>query len=835
MNALATEPMIAEIPDSHHCSAAARFAQTLAGVCGKITPVWPLDDYVAMNPYAGFADQTLIQCHQSFRRFCDGTLLMPMHYYAAQFSEGKVTRSDIAEAIRQTEESLVDSSELPSLAEIVFTLNQSLRRQASVIEFGTKNEPPEGRWGTAIIEEISRHCSAHYDQGQATWASPFRSRSLYDAWREMMKLDRKFEWMGVSQFRQFVSELPDDPADAILALLIRLNVPESQWESFLLSRAFTVPGWSAWAKYQGVMAERSGGIADEDLIGLLAIRLAYDTALGHPISYCDHLRSEPASADVWVRTILLRATEIAIQNRILESIKQARLERPLSTVSNAASIDPATSDTAKATNPLAQMVFCIDVRSERIRRHIEAVTSGIETFGFAGFFGLPIEFVPLGRQSGSGQVPVLLTPQFQVHETIAGVSDDEVETAAQQRAVIRSWRKSWKQFATSAVGCFSFVETTGLLSAGSLLSRTLRIDRSGWRGPSNPSRDAIGPNHQLRLTLANLEEQGITLPKRIEMATAVLTNLGITRDFARLVVFCGHASQTENNPLQAGLDCGACGGHSGESNARFAAMLINQPAVRAGLAETGIVIPESTHFLPAVHNTTTDEIVFYDLQDVPASHQNDLKELQEGTAAATRLTQAERMPLVASDSITDLLRRSLDWSEVRPEWGLAGNAAFIAAPRTFTESIDLNGRAFLHSYDESADPHSQVLETIMTAPLVVAHLINMQYYASTVDNEHFGSGSKTVHNIVGGFGVLSGNGGDLQTGLPIQSLHDGKKWIHEPVRLLGILAAHRSAIDGVLAKHAGLRQSILNGWLNLIAIEDGQPYRCTHTGQWEAV
>lgn len=826
MNALAAQPVIPEMPEIQPATTTARFAETLDRVCGKITPVWPLEDYVALNPYGGFADQTLPQCHQSFRRFSNGTLLMPLHYYAAQFRDGNVTRSDIAEAIRQTEPTLDNPSELPELAEIMFALNQSLRHQANVIEFGTQNEPPEGRWGTAIIEEISRHCSAHYDQGQATWASPFKGQSLYAAWRETMKLDRKFEWMGVNQFRQFVSELSGDPAEAILAMLLRLNVPESQWESFLLSRAFTVPGWSAWAKYQGVIAERAGGIADEDLVGLLAIRLAYDTALGHPLSYGDHLRAEPASAETWVRTILLRATEIAIQNRILASFDHASANK----------VDPNAADVKSSTRapqaqPLAQMVFCIDVRSERFRRQLEAVTSGVETYGFAGFFGLPIEFVPLGRECGSGQVPVLLTPQFRVHETIAAANDEEVRTAVHQRAMIRSWRKSWKQFATSAVGCFSFVETTGLLSAGSLLGRTLRIGK----GRPDPSRDGLGPDQQARLTLAKLEEQGITLPKQIEMATAVLTNLGITQDFARLVVFCGHGSQTENNPLRAGLDCGACGGHSGESNARFAAMLINQPAVRAGLADAGIVVPETTHFLPAVHNTTTDEVDFFDLHDVPASHHADLAELQLGTSAATRLTQTERMPLVASDSLTDLLRRSLDWSEVRPEWGLAGNAAFIAAPRSLTESIDLGGRAFLHSYDETNDPQSRVLETIMTEPLVVAHLINMQYYASTVDNEHFGSGSKTVHNVVGGFGVLSGNGGDLQTGLPIQSLHDGKRWVHEPVRLLGILAARRAAIDGVLAKHEGLRQSIVNGWLNLIAIEDGEHYRFTHTGEWELV
>ena len=103
----------------------------------------------------------------------------------------------------------------------------------------------------------------------------------------------------------------------------------------------------------------------------------------------------------------------------------------------------------------------------------------------------------------------------------------------------------------------------------------------------------------------------------------------------------------------------------------------------------------------------------------------------------------------------------------------------------------------------------------MTAPVVVANWINMQYYASTVDQEHSGSGDKTIHNVVGNFGIFSGNGGDLQTGLPWQSIHDGEQYQHDPVRLLVVIAASRESIDRILAAHGNVRRPCCQ-WLDTV-------------------
>ncbi|MCB0961930.1 MAG: DUF2309 family protein, partial [Acidimicrobiales bacterium] len=161
--------------------------------------------------------------------------------------------------------------------------------------------------------------------------------------------------------------------------------------------------------------------------------------------------------------------------------------------------------------------------------------------------------------------------------------------------------------------------------------------------------------------------------------------------------------------------------------------------------------------------------------------------------------------------------RGRDWSEPVAELGLAGNAAFIAGPRSLTRGTDLGGRAFLHSYEPERDPDGTVLAGILTAPLVVAQWINAQYHFSATDPEILGAGSKAVHNPIGRLGVLSGPGGDLRRGLPLQSVRAGSTLLHEPVRLLAVITGRLDHIDAAIAGSPTLRTLVEGEWIHLVA------------------
>ncbi|MEK7305516.1 MAG: putative inorganic carbon transporter subunit DabA, partial [Nitrospirota bacterium] len=331
------------------------------------------------------------------------------------------------------------------------------------------------------------------------------------------------------------------------------------------------------------------------------------------------------------------------------------------------------------------------------------------------------------------------------------------------------------------------------------------------------------------------EEQTLTVDTALRM-------MGLTNNLARLVLICAHGSTSENNPYESALDCGACGGNEGNPNARVLAMMANNQKVRERLAKNKLVIPPDTHFLAGQMDTTTDEVRLFDLEDVPPTHRADLARLQEDLKEASTLTSQERctrfpeveQPLDEGAAESHVRKRSVDWSQVRPEWGLSSNTAFVIGRRELTKGLNLEGRVFLQSYDARQDSNGRLLEVLLTGPQVVAQWINMEHYFSAVDNDVYGSGSKIYHNVVGRIGIMSGPWSDLRLGLARQTVMNGDVPYHEPMRLLTIVEAPRGRIDKLIERHEILRHYYHNEWVHLVALDpdDQVWYRYRPTGEW---
>jgi uncharacterized protein YbcC (UPF0753/DUF2309 family) len=807
-----------------HDLAPAELDALLARACGRIAPTWPLDRFIAVNPFWERVDQPIAEAFAEVGALTGARLLMPRGWFREEWDRGRLRAEHLRAAI-SAEASTVTEGRLRAVLASDEPTTPGRRRVMDLAD--ERRDLAHGMsWREFVTHSTSQLCAAYFDEGQAQ-LGPDRAGGLYATWRRHALGDRAPALLqGMRDYRERARALPTTAREMASVAIASLGVPATEREAWLTGLLLDLNGWAAWCAYRRWTARLAGG-DDEHLVELLAIRLAWECMLlgagGDALAArwqaavsqwptVDDVRA--SQADDW---LLQRAVEIAWQQGVCAQLRAA--PAPTAAASEA---------------PTVQAAFCIDVRSEVFRRALEAQSPGVQTLGCAGFFGLPVEYLPVGAAHARPHLPGLLAPGLRVTDT--GTPPD----LSPRRAARLALDDAWRRFKTSALSGFTFVESMGALAGPGLVADSLGL------GAEHPERAGLSAREHAtrrpRLT-ARADGTALTPDDRAALAAGMLRAMSLTRGFARLVVLVGHGSDTRNNPHAAGLDCGACGGQTGEVNARAAAALLNEPGVRDGLAARGIDVPATTRFVAALHHTTTDDVTLFELDALPASHAADVEALRRWLEAAGGRARRERAPRLGLAGLSDeALRaavrgRARDWGQVRPEWGLADNAAFVIAPREHGRHLDLAGRAFLHDYRWQDDEGFATLALLMTAPMVVTHWINLQYYASTVDPARYGSGDKVLHNVVGGhLGVFEGNGGDLRIGLPRQSVHDGARWAHTPLRLSVFIDAPRDAIDAVLAQHATVRALVDHAWLHLFQIDPAAGAVYAHrSGAWAPV
>lgn len=481
--------------------------------------------------------------------------------------------------------------------------------------------------------------------------------------------------------------------------------------------------------------------------------------------------------------------------------------------------------------PQAQIVFCIDEREENIRRHLEEINPAIETLGAAGFFGIPINYKGLDDHHRAALCPIVIKPAHEIDEIPRKDTEKSQREHEKGHGRLQGFAYLMNQtlrrglvFSHAVIDLLAPAVLVGMLGRAFFPKQLIALNSS-----MRQSVDTKVPTELLftstdTQTVATPENQklGFTDIEQADKLTAFMQNSGLSYGFAPIVSLMAHGSTSQNNPHEAAHDCGACSGRHGGPNARLFAAMANRPEIRGLLAERGISIPEDTWFIGAEHDTCSDEIFWYDVDDVPEKLKDQFVAVQADLQKARDIAAHERCrrfysannPKTAAEGILHTHLRSNDLSQVRPEYGHATNASAIVGRRSVSQGLFLDRRAFLISYDPTQDPEGVYLEKVLLSVGPVGAGINLEYYFSTVNNERFGCGTKIPHNVTGLFGVMEGASSDLRTGLPKQMVE-----VHEPVRLQILVEASTKVLGEIYGRQESIQELVGGGWVLLSAID----------------
>lgn len=718
-------------------------------------------------------------------------------------------------------------------------------------------------------------CAAFVDQGYAHWRLPNRDAGFFAAFETYVSSSTTIgkRWMkGVAEELERVRMSGLSALHSIHESLQLLGIAVEEQATFLSDSVLALRGFSGMLWQNEVRGDRVHIPSPVDtLIEFVAVRLILDRfaakyalfneiGLNQPLSEVrsglqERLRGEPpkrrteqlaytifqlAQIHGWSPQQLTEMSAIRWQQLTDEVTSFTSLERRR--ILHAAFerklmhhvLDAIAVRAAKPKEgpdvPSLQVFCCIDAREESFRRHIEEIDPSVETFGTAGFYGIPMYYRSASDAHFSALCPIVIKPKHWVVEDVVYALEESHKTRARmRRAIGEASHRLHTGSRTSLAG--AFVSTLlGPLATVPLLSRILfpRLTAKMQK----TARQFVAQPAITRLRLERNEEfepgpddehVGFTLEEMCGMAERALRDIGLTSRFAPLVVILGHGSSCLNNPHESAYHCGACSGSAGGPNARALAVMLNDPRIRRRLAENGLEIPEDTWFVGGLHNTATEEITFYDLELIPTRRVGSLRAARELLTQVAERNAHERCRRFESASLElspfAALQHAQDRTEnlaqTRPEYGNGTNAMCFVGRRSRIRGLYLDRRSFLMSYDSTQDTaESDILARILGAVVPVCSDINLLYTFSAIDPLGWGSGSKLPHNVTSLLGVMDGAASDLRPGLPWQGVD-----IHEPVRLLFVMETRPEVMLKIMDNNATIARVLQNGWAQVATLD----------------
>ncbi|WP_084786727.1 DUF2309 domain-containing protein [Bacillus tuaregi] len=829
-----------------------------------IAPLGPITTFAARHPWVGMEHQSFEKTARFLKDMVDVDLYPKESLIQSAWSRGEIEEEYLEESLQKWLEA--QKLELPydvaetycrnalkggkstaeySISEVRHTAKklaryQPITRGNYVVQTYSQLLDNQGKLQAtqALNSHMIKWCKLYLDS-QAAWSMPNREKGFFYAWKRLVPYDSALK----PSIRKKLKNVPNEAESALQEVLLSLEVPYPDLQAYLEAHLLALPGWAGMMLWRSQQENEEATLLTE----YLAVRLLLEWALIKPYLPLQqvvekqmliedlianwfhwgnmpiHAWSQASSTEITARLTLAIRFDTILRHRIWLEAWEKTYENQLKKLLTAnvhSEAEP------KQSSALAQFVFCIDVRSEIFRRKLEA-SGPFETYGTAGFFGLPIEAYKLGSEHGHPSLPVMFKPQIKVKEFS---KESMLEQYQQRLDTLHGSSRAFKGMKQDVLASLVLPEVSGPWLTLQTLARSFVPERAGAILRKAKEKWLSKPSAELSLNIQHSDTDisiGFTEKEKVTYVRQALKMMGLTEKFAPLVVICGHGSHSTNNPYSSSLDCGACGGASSEFNARVLAALCNLPEVRQALIFEGIVIPKSTVFIAAEHVTTTDELRLIDVPEQTESAvkafnhiQSVLPQVKED-ACKERLMQLPNIGYNGKNPTLEAKRFAEDWSEVRPEWGLARNAAFIIGKRELTMNSRLEGRTFLHNYSWQKDPNGTILANIIKGPATVTQWINLQYYASTVAPHYYGSGNKRTQTVTSGMGVMQGNSSDLLAGLPWQSvMSSDHELYHSPLRLLVLIQAPKEYIEKLLRQDLDFHQKVQNGWIRLASIDE---------------
>lgn len=723
-----------------------------------------------------------------------------------------------------------------------------------------------------VHETLIRFCASFVDQGFAGWKMPYREEGFLACFVNLLSLNKS---LGGGPNNELVEELRKirkhqlSATDIFQNAIEELGVADCEIERFVAESVLALRGWAGmiWQLEsrpdRAVRPLKSGCfqefIAVRLLLDTLSLKFCLKEAEQSQRSLSDIRPSNPLGISVdedyhnstafsifqvaqitgvsayelsqWSRQAWEDAIEEVESFNDLErrSILHDAYERHYR-VRTLESISIHTEEKMPDRKPARfQAVFCIDAREESMRRHLEELEPSSETFGTAGFFGIPIRYKGVADATYASLCPIVLRPKYWVSEEVVFSLEEVHERRAWARRTLGTASHRLHVGSRTFTGGAIVTTLFGSLASIPLIARilfpslTARLKKSAGVLVEPPPVTRLRLEREAPQAGPGESEIGLSLAEMVQHCETALRDIGLTSGFAGIVLWIGHGSQCMNNPHESAYDCGACSGNSGGPNARLLAAMLNDNRIREQLVTRGIAIPIDTYFVAAQHNTCNDSMIYYDLAAMPSRKVKEFKEIRKiiGDAcmrnAHERCRQFETADLSLSFSAAHwhVEARSEDLAQTRPEYGNASNALCLVGRRSRFRGLFFGRRSFMMSYDPiQDDANCTILARILSAVVPVCSGINMQYTLSAMDPVGWGCGSKLPHNITSLLGVMDGAMSDLRTGLPLQGTD-----IHEPMRLLFVIETSRESILSIMQRNETIGRILGNGWAQLAILD----------------